>query len=365
MPTVESTQPNVSPGDLDPASASHQGLPSAPTVVRERPGGETMRAIVLEKFGGLDSLVYTDIPKPLPRDGEVVIQIRGFGINHAEMHMRRGEWAEAAEVSGIECVGIVDSCPGGEFPLGAKVAALMGGLGRTINGSYAEYTRVRATNVAIIESDLPWPLLAALPETYATAWTCLFRNLKLSAGQTVVIRGATSSFGQAAVKMAVAAGARVIATARNRTRFAMLEKLGAVRVEVESRSLAAQIPEAKQVDAVLDLVGNSTILDSLDMLRRDGAACLAGWLGGLDPIGDFNPLLRMASGVNWSFFGSFVFGSPGFPLSDVPLQDIAAQAAAGRLDATPSHVFSFDEIREAHRIMEAGEAGGKMVVVME
>ena len=154
-----------------------EALPTAPAVVRERPGGETMRAIVLEKFGGLDSLVYTDIPKPLPKDGEVLIRVHAFGLNHAETHMRRGEWAEAAEVSGIECVGTVDACPGGEFPVGAKVAALMGGLGRTINGSYAEYTRVRAANVALIESDLPWSQLAALPETFSTAWPVLFNNL--------------------------------------------------------------------------------------------------------------------------------------------------------------------------------------------
>ncbi len=340
-------------------------LPTAPAVVREQPGGETMQAIILTGFGGLDRLQYAELPKPLPKHGEVVIEVRGFGLNHAETHMRRGEWAEAAEVSGIECVGIVDSCPGGEFPAGAKVAALMGGLGRTINGSYAEYTRVRAANVALIESDLPWSQLAALPETYATAWTCLFRNLKLSAGQTVVIRGATSSFGQAAVKMAVSAGARVIATARSRERFAMLTQLGAARVELESPTLAHEIEEAKQIDAVLDLVGNSTILDSLDMLRRDGTACLAGWLGGLEPLGDFNPLLRMPSGVNWSFFGSFNFGDPGFPLSDVPLQDIAAQVAAGQLEAAPSRVFSFDEIHEAHRTMEAGGSGGKMVVIIE
>src|SRR6202789_3688020 len=328
--------------------SAQSALPAAPAVVREQSGGETMRAIVLEKFGGLDSLVYTDIPKPLPKDGEVVIEVRGFGINHAELHMRRGEWAEAAEVSGIECVGIVDSCPGGEFRVGAKVAALMGGLGRTINGSYAEYTRVRAANVALIESDLPWSQLAALPETFATAWTCLFRNLKLTAGQTIVIRGSTSSFGQAAVKMAVAAGAHVIATARKRDRFSMLEALGVTRAPLASPSLAACIAETKQIDAVLDLVGNSTILDSLDMLRRDGTACLAGWLGGLDPIGDFNPLLRKPSGVNWSFFGSFVFGTPGFPLSDVPLGYIARQVADGNLDATPTRVFTFDEIHEAH-----------------
>src|SRR5580692_9928336 len=153
-----------------------------------------MKAIVLDGFGGLEALVYRDIPKPEPMEGTVVIRVKAFGLNHAEMHMRRGEWAEAAPVSGIECVGIVESCPGGEFPIGAKVAALMGGLGRTINGSYAEYTRVSVSNVALIESDLPWAELAAIPETYATAWTCLFRNLELTKGQTVVIRGATSSF---------------------------------------------------------------------------------------------------------------------------------------------------------------------------
>jgi len=322
-----------------------------------------MRAIVLEKFGGLDSLVYKEIPDPEPQGGHVVIEIKAFGINHAEMHMRRGEWAEAAKVIGIECVGLVKSCPGGEFPVGAKVAALMGGLGRTINGSYAEYTRARAPNVALIESDLSWAELAAIPETYATAWTCLFRNLEIAKGQTLVIRGAMSSFGQAALNMAVNAGASVIATARSRERFPKLEALGAHRVEIEGPDLSERIAERKRIDAVLDLVGNSTILDSLAMLRRGGRACLAGFLGGLAPVPDFNPLLQMSSGVHFSFFGSFVFGTPGFPLSDVPLQEIAQQVAAGKLKAKPARVFRFEEIHEAHRVMEAGEAGGKMVVV--
>ncbi|MGY6119523.1 zinc-binding alcohol dehydrogenase family protein [Paraburkholderia strydomiana] len=322
-----------------------------------------MRAIVLEKFGGLDSLVYAEIPEPEPLERHVVIEIKAFGINHAEMHMRRGEWAEAAKVSGIECVGVVKSCPGGEFPVGAKVAALMGGLGRTINGSYAEFTRAPASNVALIESDLPWAELAAIPESYATAWTTLFRNLEIKEGQTVVIRGATSSLGQAAVNLAVNAGAKVIATTRSRERFAKLEGMGVSRVELEGPDLSKRIAGAKHIDAVLDLVGNSTILDSLAMLRRGGRACLAGWLGGLAPIPDFNPLLQMSSGVYLTFFGSFVFGTPGFPLSDVPLQSIAADIAAGRFNAKPSRVFSFDEIHEAHRVMEANEANGKMVVV--
>ncbi|SFT29918.1 zinc-binding alcohol dehydrogenase family protein [Methylobacterium sp. yr668] len=322
-----------------------------------------MRAIVLDGFGGLDVLTYRDIPEPEPLAGHVVIEIKAFGINHAEVHMRRGEWAEAAPVSGIECVGIVKSCPGGEFPVGAKVAALMGGLGRTINGSYAQLTRAPVGNVALIEADLPWAELAAIPETYATAWTCLFRNLEIQKGQLLLIRGATSSFGQAALKMAVNAGARVIATSRNPERFAKLQALGAERCEIERPDLSKQIADAKQIDAVLDLVGNSVVLDSLAMLRRGGRSCLAGWLGGLDPIPDFNPLLQMASGVYLTFFGSFVFGTPGFPLADVPLGQIAQDAAAGRLDVKPARIFGFDEVREAHRLMEANAAGGKMVVV--
>ncbi|MED7826974.1 zinc-binding dehydrogenase [Streptomyces chiangmaiensis] len=244
------------------------------------------------------------------------------------------------------------------------MAALMGGLGRTINGGYAEYTRAPASNVALIGADLPWAELAVIPETYATAWTCLFRNLEITLGHTLVVRGATSAFGQAAINLAVNAGVRVIGTSRNRERFVLLEELGAERAELEGQDLSERFSETKQIDTVLDLVGNSTILDSLAMLRRGGRACLAGWLGGLDPISNFNPLLQMASGVYLTFFGSFVFGTPGFPLSDVP-QDIAEQVAASRPKAKPSRVFGFEDIREAHRVMVAGEAKGKMVVVLE
>ena len=323
-----------------------------------------MKAIVIDHFGGLDGLVIKEIPDPEAKPGQVLIQVKAFGVNHAEMHMRRGEWAEAAEVSGIECVGIVKVCPGGEFPVGTKVAALMGGMGRTINGSYAEYTVVPAANVVQIESSLPWEQLAVLPESYATAWTCLFRNLELSKGRSLVIRGATSSLGIAALNLAVAAGAKVIATTRNPARFQKLLGLGAERVELEGPNLSERLPEKNTIDLVLDLVGNSTLLDTLAIPRRGGRICLAGWLGGLDPIRDFNPLMQMSSGVHFSFFGSFVFGKPAFPVSDVPLQSIAEQVAAGVFEVKPARVFRFEEIREAHRVMENNEANGKLVVIV-
>jgi NADPH:quinone reductase len=296
----------------------------------------------------------------------VVIEVKAFGVNHAETHMRRGEWAEAAKVSGIECVGLVTECPDGQFGVGTKVAALMGDMGRTINGSYAEYTRVPGSNVVPIESNLSWEDLAAIPESYATAWTCLHSNLALATNQTLIIRGATSALGQAALNVAAHAGAHVTATTRNRERISSLRALGAQQVELEGPDLVQRIRGLypKGVDGVLDLVGNSAILDSLAMVRRGGRVCLAGFLGGLDPIASFNPLLQMPSGVQFSFFGSFMFGTPEFPLSDVPLQVIVDRVAAGSYKAKPARVFRFEDMQDAHRMMESSQANGKLVVTL-
>jgi NADPH2:quinone reductase len=321
-----------------------------------------MKSIVLSNPGKPSTYIFRDDPIPEPLPGHVVIQIKAFGLNHAEVHMRQGEWAEIHEVSGIECVGIVHSCPGGEFAVGQKVAAFMGGLGRTIPGSYAEYTRASVKNVASIESDLNWEELAAIPESYATAWACLFQNLELKSGQTLLVRGGTSNLGQAAINLAVNAGAKVIATVRNLDRSQVLLDLGVSRVELEGPDLSERLSEKKKVDAVLNLVGNSVLLDSLHIPRRGGRVCQAGWLGGLAPVAEFNPISQMPSDVHFSLFGSFHFGTPEFPVSDIPLQKIANDVAAGRYKANLSKVFRFGEIADAHKLMEEGRAGGKLVV---
>jgi NADPH:quinone reductase-like Zn-dependent oxidoreductase len=323
-----------------------------------------MRAIVLSGFGGLESLTFKELRDPQPEPGHVLIAVKAFGVNHAETHMRKGEWAEAAEVIGIECVGEVVAAPGGEFKPGDKVAAFMGGLGRTINGSYAELTLARATNVVKITTDLPWEEFAVIPESYATAWTSLYGNLQIEKGQTLLLRGATSALGQAALNVAANAGLKVIATTRNKARFEKLLELGAQRVELEGPDLSKRLPEAKKVDRVLDLVGNSTLLDSIAIPHRHGRVCMSGWLGGLEPVPDFNPLLQMVSGIHFSLFASFVFGTPEFPVSEVPLQEIVNRVAEGVYKAKPAAVFPFNEIREAQRLMESGKANGKIVVTV-
>ena len=321
-----------------------------------------MRAVVLEGFGGLESLVIKEMPKPEARPGEVLIAVRAFGVNHAETHMRKGEWAESMPIIGIECVGEVVSAPGGEFNPGDKVAAFMGGLGRTINGSYAEFTVAPVTNVIKINTTLPWEEFAALPESYATAWIALKANLDIQPGQTLLLRGATSALGQAALNIAVDAGANVIATTRSEAKFGKLLEMGAKRCELEGPDLSKRLNDGKQVDSVLDLIGNSTLLDSVAIPHRHGRVCLIGWLGGLAPIPDFNPLLQMASGIHFSLFVSVALGTPEFPVSEYHLQEIVEKVEKGIYKAKPAAVFSFDQIREAQALMESNKANGKIVV---
>ena len=324
-----------------------------------------MRAIVIKQYGGPEQLVLQDLPEPAPMPGHVVIEVEAFGLNHAEIYFRQGAWGEVAKVSGIECVGRVQADPDGRFRIGQTVAALMGGMGRTIDGSYAELTRVPAGNVVPIEATLPWEELAAMPESYATAWTCLMRNLALKPEQTILIRGATSALGQAALNIAAHAGAHVIATTRKPDRFATLQALGARETLIEAPKLAEQIRtrHPRGIDAVLDLVGNSTLLDSLAAVRPDGRVCMAGFLGGGAPIAAFDPLMNMPSGVHLSFFASaFTFGNADYPLSAIPLQRMVDRAASGAYKAKPARVFRFDEIQDAHRLMESNGANGKIVV---
>jgi len=133
-------------------------------------------------------------------------------------------------------------------------------------------------------------------------------------GKLSLLRGATSAPGQAALNIAANAGTNVIATTRNKARFEKLLGLGAQKVEIESPGLCNLLPEAKKVDVVRDPAGISTLLDSNchSTSAWGASAGPVGW-GGLEPVQDFNPLLKIASGIHFSLFGSFVFGTQEFP----------------------------------------------------
>jgi NADPH:quinone reductase len=323
-----------------------------------------MRAIVIKRPGGPEALAIEERPDPKAEAGHVLIEVKAFGLNHAEVYFRSGAWGEAAAITGIECAGVVKADPSGRFRPGQTVVALVGGMGRSLNGSYAELTLVPASNVAAVETGLSWVDLAAIPESYGTAWSALVGVLGLERDQTLVVRGATSALGQAAVNIAADLGAQVIGTTRRSSRAGLVEAAGARTVMIEEPDLSKILRRERSegVDAVLDIIGTSTLLDSLAMLKRGGEACLVGFLGGGEPL-TLQPVFQIPSARRLSVFASaLVTGGADFPLSEIPFQSFADKAASGAYRAKPAHVFGFDEIREAHRLLESGDAQGKIVV---
>ena len=325
---------------------------------------DTMRAIVITRDGGPEVLQVQDVPRPRADLQHVVVRVRAFGVNHAEGYVRAGIWPHLARIPGIECAGEVHESLDPRLPSGRRVVAIMGGMGRTIDGSYAEYVRVPSTHVVPIETRLPWEELAALPESYATAWMCLFDQLRVARGQTLLVRGGTSALGQAAVQLARDAGVTVLATTRSEERFPLLASLGAEPLLERGPGLSREVKRRlpRGVDAVLELVGSSTLIDSLACTAMRGRLCMAGFLGGLGPVAGFDPLTQMLSGVATSLFASFHLGTPEFPVDAIPLQAVVERAEAGALRARPVRVFEFGEVPEAHALMERSAAGGKMVV---
>lgn len=323
-----------------------------------------MRAIVRQAYGGPEQLLLREVPRPEPAAGQVRVRVRAFGLNRAEQYFRTGAWGDVAEISGIECVGEVDEDPSGRLGRGQRVLALMGGLGRTLPGSYAEFTCVPARHVVPVRTTLPWEVLAVLPESYATAWSCLHAVLAIDEGQRLLVRGANSALGRAALDLARLQGVRATATVRDLSRAHLARELGAEDVLVEDGDIAATLPSS--FDAVLDLVGASTLQDSMRVLRRGGRACLAGFLGGGEPLAELDPVLQLPSGRLLGVFASaFAYGTPDWPLDDVPFQRLVDHAEAGRLRLAPSRVFSLEEIVDAHRILDAQAGQGKVVVVVD
>jgi NADPH:quinone reductase len=322
-----------------------------------------MRAIVITRYGGPEVLQERRLPIPEAAPGAVIVRVRAFGLNHAEAYFRAGAWGEVAKVSGIECAGEVHDPGASPLRKGARVFALMGGMGRAINGSYAEYVRVPEANVVPIESSLDWSELAAIPESYATAWTFLRHNLEVQPGQAIVVRGGTSALGQAAINLARGLDLRVLATTRSREKAALLEGLGAEPL-LEHPELSAELRRRvpRGVDGVLDIVGTSTLVDSLKMVRYRGRVAMAGFLGGGGPL-SLDPLSQLPSGAQLSFFASaFVFGGPDLPLTQIPFAEFVGKAERGAYRAAPAHQFAFEEIVQAHRLLESGAARGKIVV---
>ncbi len=321
-----------------------------------------MRAVVLDAPGPPDALQIRERPIPSPDPGWVLIRVEAFGLNRSELHTRLGlaEGVTFPRVLGIEATGVVEAAPGGELESGQQVMTMMGGMGRQFDGGYAEYTCVPAAQVIPFHSDLDWATLGAVPEMLQTAYGSLTVGLDFQPGQTLLIRGGTSSVGMAAAVLAKDRGLTVLATTRRPERAEALRAIGVDHPLVDDGDVAdavrAIVPDG--VDIALELVGTPTLPDTLDATRVHGVVCFSGMLSNEWTVPDFYPIGYIPTGVRLTGYSG--------EASDLPatvLQSFLDDVAAGRLKVPIDRTYTLDEIATAHADMEAGNAIGKLVVL--
>lgn len=323
-----------------------------------------MRAVVLEHPGSPDVLQIKDIPRPEPQAGWVLIRVQAFGLNRSELYTRQGHSGDAVtfpRVPGIECVGEVVVAPESDLQPGQTVAAAMGNMGRRYDGSYAQYTLVPRSQVMAVETTLSWTDFAAIPETYITAWGVVIEAINVQLGQTILVRGGTSSVGRAAIDILKDMDCMVIATTRSQQKQSILKLAGADHVLVADGEIAPQVraiaPDG--VDGVVELVGSyNAIIDSLQATKRRGVVSLVGFLGDEWDYG----FPWMPSTVRLTLYSSEEVEQTTYtPI----LQEIVRRVEAGRYHPNIDRIFSLNEIAEAHRVMENSGAAGKLVVKVE
>lgn len=323
-----------------------------------------MQAAVIHEAGGPEVLSVQDWPTPEPKEGEVRIRVKAFGLNRAELFTRQGDSGSAVvfpRVIGIECTGEVIDAPGTDLEPGQKVAAMMGGMGRSFDGSYAEVTRVPRQSVYRIETELPWEVFGALPEMFQTSQGSLRTGLRAKAGETLFIRGGTSSIGLCVAALAKRQGLKVASSTRSERKAEALRAVGVDHIVIDDGDSMKPKVEAvfgHGADCVLELIGTKTLRDSLTCCRDGGRVCMTGMLGGEWIWNAFDPFVDLPNGV---FLTSYSGGSE--DVTETELQAFVDDVEAGRVQVLRDRTFSLDEIVEAHRYMEANTARGKIVVL--
>lgn len=315
---------------------------------------QTMKAVVLDGITPARDLAFSEYPLPQVRPGWVLVKIRAFGLNHSEKLLRLREIAadyiQKPIIPGIECVGEIADPSDSGLAQGQKVAALMGGMGRSFNGSYAEYALLPRKIVFAVDSDLPWESLAAVGETYFTAWGSLFECLRLQPADTLLIRGATCALGYAAMQIALTLGCKVIATTHRPEKLPLLA--AAHQSLLDQGLLSGRL---SGVSKALDLIGPRYLRDTLSAVEKGGLVCQTGLLGGVYALDGFDPIKDIPNGVYLTGFFS------NYPTQQI-MDDIFSFINQKKLIPVYGRVFGFSDLRDAIMAQDEGSVNGKIVI---
>ncbi|MBW8383805.1 MAG: zinc-binding dehydrogenase, partial [Youngiibacter sp.] len=236
-----------------------------------------MKAVVLERPCRAEELKVSEVAIPLVKPGWVLVKIRAFGINRSELFTRQGDSQSVRlpRIIGIECAGEIEDPSDSSFLKGQRVVSKIGVLGRDLDGGYSEKSLIPTRQVYPVNLDIDLAELAAIPEMYYTAFASVFEVLHITKGETLLIRGGTSSVGLAALQLAKSVGAVVISTTRNVNKVQFLRDYGADFVFVDDESLSEQVYGSfpKGINKVLELVGTATVKNSLKLLSYQGILC--------------------------------------------------------------------------------------------
>jgi len=316
-----------------------------------------MKAVVLKDITNSDDIVLEELEMPHARKGWVLVKILAFGMNHSELVLRvneiRADYINKPIVPGIECVGIVEYSLDDGYEKGDLICSLMGGLGRYFNGSYEEYAILPVQKLFHITSTLDAEHLAAIPETFFTAWGSLFECLKLQPSDILLVRGATSALGYAAMQIAAALGCKVYGTTHKSEKMHLISDLGCEAIFDPT----SKLPDGFYANKILELIGPKTIRDSLNHLYHSGIVCNTGILGGEYYLNNFDPIKEIPNGCYLTGFFS------NYPTQET-MDNIFAFIEKHNITPFIGASFKFSDIKQAVKAQEKG-VDGKIVVVME
>jgi putative PIG3 family NAD(P)H quinone oxidoreductase len=327
-----------------------------------------MRFVDLPSFGEPEVMTIAKGPLPVPRTGEILVRVEAAGINRPDVQQRKGAYPppkDASPILGLEIAGEVVSLGDGvtEFKIGDKVCALANG------GGYAEYCAVPAGQA------LPWPKgydavkAAAVPETFFTVWANLFQMAGLTEGESVLIHGGSSGIGTTAIQLAKAFGASAIfATAGSKDKCEACEKLGATRgIDYRTEDFAEVIKAetgGKGVDVVLDMIGANYLEKNLASLAKDGCLSIIAFLGGniADKV-NLAPIMVKRLTITGSTMRPRTAEEKRAIRDDLVAQ-VWPLLEDGKVAPVIHAVLPFDQVVEAHRLMETSSHIGKIVMTV-